>query len=295
MAKELRGVLTALPTPFTADDQIDPGLMQKVVDRNIDAGVDALVVGGGTGEYTSLTNAERRRIFEIVVEHTAGRVPVVAHTGSLTTREAVDLSRAAEATGADALMLITPYYEPLTDAEINRYVETVADSVDVPIMLYNNPGVTGVNLGAEGIARFGREIDNIEYVKDSSHDWEQALRLIHHHRDDIKLIMGWDSFSFGALTEGAAGIMAGAANVVPDEIVAVVRAIREGDLNRALENWLRVFPAIDAMMAVPFTQAVKAGLRLQGLDIGSPRSPLADLEPDAEASLKAALDRLNHS
>lgn len=294
MAKELRGVLTALPTPFTADDQIDAGLMQKVVDRNIDAGVDALVVGGGTGEYTSLTNAERRQIFEIVVEHTAGRVPVVAHTGSLTTREAVDLSRAAEANGADALMLITPFYEPLTETEINRYVETVAGSVSVPIMLYNNPGVTGVNLGAEGIARFGREIDNIEYVKDSSHDWEQALRLIHHHRDDIKLIMGWDSFSFGALTEGAAGIMAGAANVVPNEIVAVVRAIREGDLNRALENWLRVFPAIDAMMAVPFTQAVKAGLRLQGLDIGSPRSPLADLEPDAEASLKAALDRLNH-
>ncbi|MDF3311278.1 dihydrodipicolinate synthase family protein [Rhodococcus sp. T2V] len=294
MAKELRGVLTALPTPFTADDQIDAGLMQKVIDRNIDAGVDALVVGGGTGEYTSLTNAERRQIFEIVVEHTAGRVPVVAHTGSLTTREAVDLSRAAEATGADALMLITPFYEPLTETEINRYVETVAGSVSVPIMLYNNPGVTGVNLGAEGIARFGREIDNIEYVKDSSHDWEQGLRLIHHHRDDIKLIMGWDSFSFGALTEGAAGIMAGAANVVPNEIVAVVRAIREGDLNRALENWLRVFPAIDAMMAVPFTQAVKAGLRLQGLDIGSPRSPLADLEPEAEASLKAALDRLNH-
>ncbi|MFF2107582.1 dihydrodipicolinate synthase family protein [Rhodococcus koreensis] len=294
MAKELRGVLTALPTPFTADDQIDAGLMQKVVDRNIDAGVDALVVGGGTGEYTSLTNAERRQIFEIVVEHTAGRVPVVAHTGSLTTREAVDLSRAAEATGADALMLITPFYEPLTETEISRYVETVAGSVSVPIMLYNNPGVTGVNLGAEGIARFGREIDNIEYVKDSSHDWEQALRLIHHHRDDIKLIMGWDSFSFGALTEGAAGIMAGAANVVPNEIVAVVRAIREGDLNRALENWLRVFPAIDAMMAVPFTQAVKAGLRLQGLDIGSPRSPLADLEPDAEASLEAALDLLNH-
>ncbi len=294
MAKELRGVLTALPTPFTADDQIDAGLMQKVVDRSIDAGVDALVVGGGTGEYTSLTNAERRQIFEIVVEHTAGRVPVVAHTGSLTTREAVGLSRAAEATGADALMLITPFYEPLTETEISRYVETVAGSVSVPIMLYNNPGVTGVNLGAEGIARFGREIDNIEYVKDSSHDWEQALRLIHHHSDDIKLIMGWDSFSFGALTEGAAGIMAGAANVVPNEIVAVVRAIREGDLNRALENWLRVFPAIDAMMAVPFTQAVKAGLRLQGLDIGSPRSPLADLEPGAEASLEAALDLLNH-
>ena len=295
MAKELRGVLTALPTPFTVDDDIDAQLMKRVVDRNINAGVDALVVGGGTGEYTSLTNAERRQIFDIVIEHTAGRVPVVAHTGSLTTREAVDLSRAAEAAGADVLMLITPYYEPLTDTEISRYVETVAGSVDIPIMLYNNPGVTGVNLGAEGIARFGREIDNIEYVKDSSHDWEQALRLIHHHSQDIKLIMGWDSFSFSALTEGATGIMAGAANVVPDEIVAVVRAIREGDLHRARDEWLRVFPVIDAMMAIPFTQAVKAGLRLQGEPIGSPRAPLDDLDAEAEASLKAALDTLNHA
>ncbi|MFV9429040.1 dihydrodipicolinate synthase family protein [Rhodococcus aetherivorans] len=293
MAKELRGVLTALPTPFTVDDTIDARLMQRVVDRNIDAGVDALVVGGGTGEYTSLTNAERRQIFDIVIEHVAGRVPVVAHTGSLTTREAVDLSTAAEAAGADVLMLITPYYEPLTDNEINRYVETVAGSANIPIMLYNNPGVTGVNLSAEGIARFGREIDNIEYVKDSSHDWEQALRLIHHHSQDIKLIMGWDSFSFSALTEGAAGIMAGAANVVPNEIVAVVRAIREGDLHRARDEWLRVFPVIDAMMAIPFTQAVKAGMRLQGEPIGSPRAPLDDLDAEAEALLKLALDRLN--
>jgi 4-hydroxy-tetrahydrodipicolinate synthase len=293
MAKELRGVLTALPTPFTPDDEIDPGLLRKVVDRNIDAGVDALVVGGGTGEYTSLTTAERRHIFQIVVEHTAGRVPVVAHTGSLTTREAVELSRAAESTGADALMLITPFYEPLTELELNRYVETVAGSVDLPIMLYNNPGVTGVNLGAEGIARFGREIDNIQYVKDSSHDWEQALRLIHHHSDDIKLIMGWDSFSFSALTEGAAGVMAGAANVVPNEIVSVVGAIRSGELDRARAEWLRLFPAIDAMMAVPFIQAVKAGLRLQGLPIGSPRAPLTDLAPEAESALKAALDALN--
>jgi len=295
MAKELRGVLTALPTPFTAENTIDAQLMQRVVDRNINAGVDALVVGGGTGEYMSLTNDERREIFNIVVEHTAGRVPVVAHTGALTTRDAVDLSRAAEKAGADVLMLITPYYEPLTDNEINRYVETVAGSVAVPIMLYNNPGVTGVNLGAEGIARFGREIDNIEYVKDSSHDWEQALRLIHHHSQDIKLIMGWDSFSFSALTEGAAGVMAGAANVVPDEIVAVVRAIREGDLHRARDAWLHVFPVIDVMMEIPFTQAVKAGLRLQGEPIGSPRAPLQDLDSEPEAKLQAALNTLHQA
>jgi 4-hydroxy-tetrahydrodipicolinate synthase len=127
-----------------------------------------------------------------------------------------------------------------------------------------------------------------------SKDWEQALRLIHHHRDDIGLIMGWDSYSFSALVEGAVGVMAGAANVVPDEIVGVARAIRAGDIEGARAQWRRVFPVIDAMLAVPFTQAVKAGLHLRGVPIGSPREPLLDLSPDGVSRLEKALAQLNN-
>lgn len=293
MSRQLAGVLSALPTPFDAADQIDITLLNKVIDRNVNAGVNALVAGGGTGEVGSLSDDERMRLFDAVIEHTSGRIPVVANVGGLTAARAIRLARSAEDSGADALMLVAPFYEPLTLDEITRYFEDVADAVKLPIMLYNNPGVTGVNLDAATLAKFGREIDNVRYVKDSSTDWEQALRLIHHHRDDIGLIMGWDSYSFSALLEGAVGVMAGAANVVPDEIVAVYRAIQAGDFESAREQWRRVYPVIDAMLGVPFTQAVKAGMALQGESIGSPRAPLRELPPESLRPLENALARLN--
>lgn len=289
---QLHGVLTALTTPFDDQGLLDEPVLRKVVDRSLDAGVNALVAGGGTGEFASLTEDERQRLFEIVIEHTAGRAPVVAQTGGITASKAVQLSVAAERAGADVLMLTNPYYEPLTKAEVCRYITTVAAAVEIPIMLYNNPSTTGINLDVETLATLGREIPNVRYVKDSSKDWEQALRLIHHHSDDISLIMGWDSFSFSALLEGAVGVMAGAANVVPDEIVAVVRALRVGDVDDARTKWRRVFPVIDALLAIPFTQAVKAGMRLQGLPVGSPREPLADLPAEALQRLQAALAQL---
>jgi 4-hydroxy-tetrahydrodipicolinate synthase len=294
MSKELGGVLTALTTPFDESGKIDESLLKKVVDRSLDAGVDALVAGGGTGEFATLTDDERLRLFDVVIEHTGGRAPVVAQTGAMTTSKAIQLSRAAERSGADVLMLASPYYEPLTVAEISRYITDIASAVEIPIMLYNNPFTTGVNLDVETIAAFGRDVPNIQYVKDSSKDWEQALRLIHHHRDDIGLIMGWDSYSFSALLEGATGVMAGAANVVPDEIVAVVRALRAGDVDGARELWRRVFPVIDAMLALPFSQAVKAGLRLRGFPVGAPREPLEDLSAEGAARLEAALAALDN-
>ncbi|MFC8097844.1 dihydrodipicolinate synthase family protein [Streptomyces sp. NPDC057363] len=293
MSVKLEGVLTALPTPFDDSQKIDVPLLQKVIDRNVDAGVDALVAGGGTGEVGSLDDDERKQLFTAAAEHTAGRIPLVANVGSLTARRTIGLARSAEASGADALMLIAPFYEPLSLNEITAYFEKVAAATKLPIMLYNNPGVAGVNLDAETLARFGREIENVQYVKDSSQDWEQALRLIHHHSDDIGLIMGWDSYSFSALLEGATGIMAGAANVVPDEIVAVRRAIRDGDIERARTAWRRVYPVIDAMLALPFTQAVKAGMQLRGVGIGAPREPLRKLSTDQVADLEAALARLD--
>lgn len=292
MTKEISGLLTALTTPFGADGAIDDVRLRWIVDRSVDAGVDAVVAAGGTGEFATLTDEERLHLIEVVVEHTAGRVPVVAQTGALTAARAITLSRAAQSTGADVLMLSLPWYEPLTEREVTRYIEAVAGSVDLPIMLYNNPFTTGVNMSVETIARFGREIDNVRYVKDSSKDWEQALRLIHHHSDDIGLIMGWDSFSFSAMLEGATGFMAGAANLVPHEIVAVVRSLRAGDIDTARAQWNRVFPVIDALLEIPFSQGVKAGLNLRGEPVGAPREPLLEVSPDDLGVLEKALKDL---
>ncbi len=292
MITDLKGVLTALSTPFDADEQIDHALLRRVVERSIAGGVDGVVACGSTGEFAAMSGDERIALVDTVVGQAAGRVPVIAQTGATTTAEAIRLSRAAQASGADVLMLVTPYYEALSLDETVAYIKDVAAAVELPIMLYNIPAATGVNLDAATIGGLAREVDNILYVKDSSANWEQALQLIHHHGDVIGTFIGWDSYIYSALAEGAAGVMAGTANVVPAEIVAVARAIEAGDLNGALALWKRLYPVIDAMLSIPFISAVKAGLRLQGEPVGSPRRPTADITEAQVDGIRAALTGL---
>ncbi|VEJ59571.1 dihydrodipicolinate synthase family protein [Arachnia propionica] len=289
MFKELNGVLTALVTPFDKDGAFDADTMRQVVDRNVDGGVDAVVAGGGTGEWAWLTEDERLTLFDVVIEQTAGRVPVIAQTGAMSASQAVKLSKAAERAGSDVIMLAAPYYEPLTLPEMIRYIKTVATSVDLPVMIYNNPGAFGMNLTADDIGKLGREVENIRYVKDSSKDWEQALHILRYHHEHIALIMGWDSFSFAALLEGAVGVMAGVANVIPEEFATVVRALRAGEINKARAEWHRIFPVVDTMVNIPFVQGVKAGMAMTGLPVGAPREPLAELPTDDAKRLAAAL------
>ena len=292
MSQEIRGVLTALTTPFDAEENIDVAALQRVIDRTIDGGVHGVVAGGSTGEFASLSPDERRQLVDVITEHVNGRVPVIAQTGATTTAEALRHSEAARKAGADVLMLVTPYYEPLSLEETVDYIKEVASSVELPVMLYNIPGATGVNLDPDTVGSLAREFENIRYIKDSSVDWEQGLRLIHHHGDVIDTFIGWDTFIYSALVEGAAGVMAGAANVVPAEIVSVYRGISEGRLQEALEEWRRLYPVIDTMIAEPFIAAVKDGLRIQGEPVGSPRRPMGDVSPEAHQRIEKALASL---
>lgn len=292
MTNSLSGVLTALSTPFGPDEAIDVPTLRRVVDRSIDSGVDGVVAAGSTGEVGALSSEERMLLIDTVIEHTAGRVPVIAQTGATSTREAIRLSKAAQASGADVLMLVTPYYEPLSVEETVTYLREVAGAVELPVMLYNIPPVTGVNLDPATVRSLAEDVENIRYIKDSSAHWEQALQLIHHHSDVIGTFIGWDAYLYSALAEGAAGVMAGTANVVPAEIVAVARRIAEGDLAGARDLWNALYPAIDAMLSVPFIPAVKAGLALAGLPAGSPRRPTAQLAPADHARLERALAAL---
>lgn len=292
MATELRGVLTALATPFDQDEAIDVNKLKQVVDRSIKAGVDGVVVAGSTGEVGALSSDERLLLVDTVVEHTAGRVPVIAQTGATSTAEAIRLSRAAQRAGADVVMLITPYYEPLSIDETVAYLKDVAASVDLPVMLYNIPAVTAVNLDPATVRELATTVENVRYIKDSSANWEQALQLIHHHNDVIGTFIGWDAYLYSALAEGAAGVMAGTANVVPEEIVEVTRLIAAGDLTGALARWKRLYPVIDALLSVPFIPAVKAGLALQGEPVGSPRRPTAELPVESVDRIRDALSRL---
>jgi 4-hydroxy-tetrahydrodipicolinate synthase len=292
MTSQLTGVLTALATPFTAEGRVDVQKLRRLVDRSIDAGVNGVVACGSTGEFAALSREERRLVVETVVEHTARRVPVVAQTGATSTAEAIENSLHAQECGADVLMLITPYYEALSLPETTHYLRTVAETVERPVMLYNLPTATGVNLDPTTVGKLAREVDNIRYIKDSSGDMGQATQLIHHHADHISTIIGWDALILAALTEGAPAVMAGTANIVPREIVAVYRAVAAGDFATARSEWNRIYPLIDAILSAPFVPAVKAALEVLGEPIGTPRRPTADLDAASVAriqSLAAAL------
>lgn len=292
MTTALSGVLTALTTPFDGSEKIDIPQLKRVVDRVVNAGVDGVVAGGSTGEFAALTAEERLRLVDTIIEHTDDRVPVIAQTGATTTAEAIRFSQAAEKSGADVLMLVTPYYEPLSLEETVTYIKDVAGAVGLPVMLYNIPDATGVNLDPGTVRALAEEVDNILYIKDSSANWEQALQLIHQHSDVIGTFIGWDTYTFSALTEGAAGVMAGAANVVPDELVSVARLISEGEPEAALQEWKRVYPVIDAMLSAPFIPAIKTALRLLGEPVGDPRRPTSPSSAEVERRIETALAEL---
>lgn len=285
MSTCLSGVLTALATPFTPDGQIDESTLRRLVDRSIDGGVDGVVACGSTGEFAAMSGAERRLVVETVIDQAANRVPVVAQTGAVSTAEAVELSRHAEAAGASVLMVVSPYYEPLSLDETVEYLRTVAAAVDIPIMLYNLPVATGVNLDPDTVGRLAREVDNIRYIKDTSADMAQAGQLIHRHGDVISTFIGWDSLLLAAITEGAAGVMAGTANVMPAQLVSIHRAVTAGDLNRARREWAQLYPLMDAIMSAPFIPAIKTALNALGFPAGIPRKPLAELDAATAATI----------
>ncbi len=285
MPQPLSGVLSALLTPFTPDGALDEATLRRVVDRNIDGGLHGVVACGSTGEFTTLSGSERRRVVETVIDQTAGRVPVVAQTGAQSTTEAIELSRHAEAAGADAVMLVAPYYEPLTLAETKRYLATVAGSITIPVMLYNLPVATGVNMPPAFVGELAREVDNIRYIKDTSADMAQAGQLVHNYGDVISTFVGWDSLLLAALTEGVAGVMAGTANVLAAELVSIHAAMTERDLDRAREEWSRIYPLVDAIMAAPFTPAIKHALNAVGFAVGDPRLPVFPLDPETGATI----------
>ncbi|MFC9503819.1 dihydrodipicolinate synthase family protein [Streptomyces sp. NPDC057002] len=292
MSSQLSGVLTALATPFAPDGEIEEKTLRRLVDRSVDGGVGGVVACGSTGEFAALSGAERRRVVETVIDQTAGRVPVVAQTGALSTGEAVGLSRHAQSAGASVLMVVAPYYEPLTLDETLRYLRTVADAVDVPVMLYNLPGATGVNLSPDTVGQLAREVGNIRYIKDTSADMAQAGQLIHRHGDVISTFVGWDSLLLTAVAEGAAGVMAGTANVIPAELVSVHRALRAGDLDRARAEWARIYPLMDAIMSAPFIPAIKAALDAAGVPAGAPREPLLGLDTATATRISALVQAL---
>jgi 4-hydroxy-tetrahydrodipicolinate synthase len=285
MSEQFHGVLPALITPFTEDGSaIDTDALRALVERVIGAGVGGLVPGGSTGEFTTLTNAERRLLIETTVDAAAGRVPVVAGTSALSTRETVELSVYAEQAGAAAVMIIPPFYDAPSWRELLAHYQAVADAISIPIMYYNMPGVSGVTLSAEQL----RELP-VACLKDTGGDASAAQELI--QTDGPTLLNGYDTHTFHALAAGVEAVVWGTASIIPERCVELHRLLIDDiDLPAARAVWARIWPLCQFLESVSYSAAVKTACRLVGNTTGPVRAPLLELDEETTSKLAALVE-----
>ena len=290
---EIRGILAAVVTPFTADGSaIDEDNLRAQVDRLVDAGIHALVPTGSTGEFASLSFDEHKRVIELYVEAAAGRVPVIAGIGGLTNQITIELAKHAKQVGADALMVVPPFYEPLGFEDVKFFLTSVSEAADLPIVYYNIPGITGAKLSPAELAELG-EIENVNYLKDTSGDAIALTDLLVNHSGKIKAFNGWDTLTFVGIASGAEAAVWGAAGIVPEQAVELWNVLAEKkDLDAGRELWAKLWRLADFLESVNYIAGVKAGLELVGSPAGPPRLPARPLSDENRAALKEILDAI---
>ena len=287
----IEGVLPALITPFTKDNRVDKDGIRQNIEFLIDGGVSGVVPCGTTGEAATLSIEEHEKVIEYSVEFSS--VPVVAGTGSNNTSEALELTKFALDAGADAALLITPYYNKPNDSGMLKHFMTIADGVDIPIIIYNVPSRTGINLKPELTAKLAK-ISNIVGIKEASGNLNQITQIIELTKgEDFTLLSGDDGLTLPILSIGGTGVISVVANVAPKLVVSMVEAFQKGEQEKARELHLTLAPLIRAMFLETNPIPVKKAVELIGLPAGNLRLPLAPISKDNEKKLKAALNDLN--
>ena len=286
----LAGILVALVTPFTEDGRaLDAGILRAQIDRLVRAGVHGLVPGGSTGEFTALSPAERRLLTEECVKAADGRVPVVAGTGALTTAEAVALSRHAAEVGADALMVVPPFYDAPSLAQVKAHLTAIHDAAHLPIVYYNIPSASGMRLTVGQLAELG-DLPGVDYLKDTSGDAVALSELLVAHTARITALNGWDTLTFFGLASGATGSVWGATNVIPQLSMQLWDALAvRGDLAEGRALWARIWPVCHFLESHNYAAAVKTGLELIGHPAGPVRAPFTVLDAEARAEFTQLL------
>ena len=291
MKLNLQGVYPALITPFKKNGEVDEAGFRHNIDFVIKGGVSGIVPCGCTGEAATLSFDEQRHLLEIAVDQANGRVPVIGGSGSNNTREAVELTRYAKEAGADAAMLITPYYNKPGDAGQLLHYTTIANKVDIPIILYNVPSRTGINMKPSIVAELAK-ISNIVAIKEASGNPSQTAEIIELTRGNKKqftVLSGDDNLTIPILSYGGKGVVSVAANVMPKEMSQMVKYYLDGDQKKALELYYRLAPVLRGLFVETNPIPVKAAANMIGLAAGSLRAPLTDLAPENKKKLELQL------
>lgn len=284
-----KGAYTAMVTPFDERGEVDEEGLRANVRFQIEKGIHGLVPVGTTGECATLSYEEHNKVIEVTVDAAKGKVPVLAGTGSNSTWEAIMLTEHAKEVGADGVLLVAPYYNKPTQRGLYEHFKKVAETVDVPQVLYNIPSRTGVNIEPETMARLA-EVKNIVGVKEASGNLDQVMRIIDLTRDkDFSVISGEDSLTFPILTLGGVGVISVTSNLVPDKVAGLVDAFFAGDLETSRKIHYGLLPLFKAMFIETNPAPVKAAMDMMGMAAGKPRLPLVELQPENRERLRKVL------
>lgn len=290
----LAGTFTVTVTPFTADGgEIDEAVLRRLVDWQIDSGIHGLIPVASTGEFLSLSDDERRRVAEIVITQADKRVPVLVGAGAESTWDVVRYSREAESLGADGVLVIPPFYSTPTEEELFVHYRTIAETISIPVMLYNNPATANVDMKPPLVARLS-EIDNVSYIKESTMDANRVSEILDLCGGRMSVfggILGYESFENGAVGWTAVG-----ANLMPREFSDLYRlCIEAGDRPAAQALNERISPVVELVGQDRYVSATKKALELMGLPVGPPRPPRLPVQGDTLARVQRVVTDLNLS
>jgi 4-hydroxy-tetrahydrodipicolinate synthase len=291
MRTPFSGVGTALVTPFTKDGALDEAAIRRLTRRQIDAGIHFLSPCGTTGEAPTLSHREKLRVVELVVDEAAGRVPVLAGAGGYDTRDVIELARDLERLGVDGLLSVTPYYNKPSQEGLYQHFRAIAEATRLPIVLYNVPGRTGVNMDAQTVARLAA-VPNIVAVKEASANVVQMCDIVANTPDDFMLLSGDDPLIVAVMGIGGRGIICVTSNQVPAECVQIVELCERGDFAAARKLYAWLLPLIQANFVESNPMPVKAGMAAMGLLEESYRLPLVPPGPAAKERLARVLQQL---
>jgi len=288
----LRGCATALVTPFTADGAIDEAALTRLIEYQLSGGVKLLVPCGTTGESATMTEEEDQRVIKRTIELARGRAHVIAGTGSNSTAAAIDNSRIARDLGADAVLIVAPFYNKPTQQGLYAHFRAIAEAVDLPIVIYNVPGRTSCNISADTTLRLAGDCENIVAVKEASGNLSQIMEILHQRPDGFRVLSGDDALTFPMIALGADGLISVASNEAPELMARMVDLALEGKWSEARELHYHLLPLMEVNFIESSPGPVKAGLAMMNLIGENFRLPLVPIQEKSRAQLRVVLAEL---
>lgn len=285
---QFRGIIPALVTPFTADQQLDEQALRNLIENLLNAGVHGLFVLGTNGEFFTLSESEKLKIARITVEAAAGRVPVVVGTGAFATHEVIEMNKKMIDVGADALSIITPYFNAISQSELIKHYTAIADAAELPLMMYNIPAKTGMSIGIGAVATLSQH-PQIKGIKDSAGNFDALVQMMQYRSDDFAVFAGTDSLIYWNLLAGGDGAIAATANAVPEVVMSIWNNFQSGnhEAARAAQEALR--PLRDAFALGTMPVVLKTATQLLNVPVGPCRAPVQPLDAAALEKLQKLL------